>query len=50
MKEIGFKYLVVNVSLFSPEPVGVSIEFIGKEAEISVENGILILCYEVLQA
>ena len=48
--EKGFKYLVENVSLFSTEPVGVSNEFIGKEAEISVENGILILCYEVLQA
>ena len=48
--EKGFKYLLENVSLFSTEPVGVSNEFIGKEAEISVENGILILCYEVLQA
>lgn len=48
--EKGFKYLIENVCLFSTDPVGVSNEFIGKEAEISVENGILILCYEVLQA
>ena len=32
------------------EPVGISNEFIGEEAEIEVKNGVLILCYELLQA
>lgn len=50
VSEKGFKYRIENVCLRNTEPVGVSNEFIGEEAEIEVKNGILILSYELLQA
>lgn len=50
VSEKGFKYLLENVSLLNTEPLGVSNEFIGEEAEIEVKSGILILSYECLQA
>ena len=50
VSEKGLKYLINHVSLRNIEPVGISNEFIGEEAEIKVEEGTLILCYEPLQA
>ncbi len=42
----GLKYEVENAELRNDFPVGVSNEFIGKEAEISVERGALIVMWE----
>ena len=50
VSEKGLKYLIDHVPLRNIEPVGISNEFIGEEAEIKVEEGTLILCYEPLQA
>ena len=50
VSERGCKYLIEKVKLNSTEPVGISNEFIGEEAEIEVKSGVLILCYELLQA
>lgn len=50
VSERGCKYLIEREKLNNTEPVGISNEFIGEEAEIEVKNGVLILCYELLQA
>lgn len=50
VSERGCKYLIEKVKLNNTEPVGISNEFIGEEAEIEVKSGVLILCYELLQA
>ena len=41
----GLKYLLENAELSCTNPLGVSNEFIGEEAEITVENGTLIIVY-----
>jgi thiamine pyrophosphokinase len=45
--ENGFKYIINNVTLNNRTPTGLSNEFVGTKAEISVENGTLILVYEL---
>ncbi len=45
--EKGFKYIINDVTLNSLTPTGLSNEFVGTEAEISVENGTLILVYGI---
>ena len=49
VSESGLLYRINNVELQSTNPIGVSNEFIGEEAEVSVKNGILILSYAPLQ-
>ena len=49
VSESGLLYQINNVELQSTNPIGVSNEFIGEEAEVSVKNGILILSYAPLQ-
>ena len=49
VSESGLLYRINNVELKSTNPIGVSNEFIGEEAEVSVKNGILILSYAPLQ-
>ena len=44
--EKGFKYIINDVTLNSSTPTGLSNEFVGTAAEISVDNGTLILVYE----
>lgn len=44
--EKGFKYIINDVTLNNLTPTGLSNEFVGTEAEISVKNGTLILVYE----
>jgi len=43
----GLKYCVDNISLKPDVPLGVSNEFIGKRAEISVKNGTLMLIWQI---
>lgn len=44
--ERGLKYTVSNGTIRQEFPIGVSNEFIGEDAEIAVENGILLICIE----
>ncbi|WP_036611643.1 thiamine diphosphokinase [Oribacterium sp. P6A1] len=43
--EKGFKYIIKDVTLNNLTPTGLSNEFVGTEAEISVREGTLILVY-----
>ena len=45
VSEKNLKYELDNQSLFSSNPMGVSNEFIGKEASISVKDGILLITF-----
>ncbi len=47
--ERGFKYIVTDVTLHNTMPTGLSNEFVGTEAEISVREGTLLLIYEPMQ-
>lgn len=47
IKISGFKYEVENFTMYSDYPRGVSNEFAGKEATISVEDGELLIMWEV---
>ena len=42
----NFKYEIENVTLENSFPIGVSNEFVGKEAEISVRQGVLLVVIE----
>ncbi len=42
----NLKYTLENAALHSYNPVGVSNEFIGEKAEISVEDGVLLVVYK----
>ena len=44
--ERGFKYIVTDVTLSNAMPTGLSNEFVGTEAEISVKEGTLLLIYD----
>lgn len=44
--ERGFKYIVTDVTLCNTMPTGLSNEFVGTEAEISVKEGTLLLIYD----
>lgn len=44
--EKGLKYLLNNVTVKLEFPIGVSNEFTGEDAEIAVENGMLLICVE----
>lgn len=44
--EKGLKYSVSNGTIRQEFPIGVSNEFIGEDAEITVENGMLLVCIE----
>ena len=44
--ERGFKYIVTDVTLCNTMPTGLSNEFVGTEAEISVKDGTLLLIYD----
>ncbi len=44
--EKGLKYTLSNATLTNREPLGVSNEFTGERAEISVKKGILIIIYD----
>ena len=44
--ERGFKYIVTDVTLSNTMPTGLSNEFVGTEAEISVKDGTLLLIYD----
>ncbi len=46
VSEKGLKYLLDHVTVKQEFPIGVSNEFTGKDAEISVENGMLLICVE----
>ncbi|MCI8856118.1 MAG: thiamine diphosphokinase [Clostridiaceae bacterium] len=45
VSETGLKYLLDNFTMTNAYPVGVSNEFIGETAEISVETGTLLIIY-----
>lgn len=47
VSEEGFKYLIQDVTLNNVTPTGLSNEFIGEEARISVREGVLILVYGI---
>lgn len=44
--EHGFKYIVTDVTLSNRMPTGLSNEFVGTDAEISVTDGTLLLIYD----
>lgn len=46
VSEKGLKYLLDHVTVKLEFPVGVSNEFTGEDAEIVVENGMLLICVE----
>lgn len=46
VSENGLKYKLDNVTLKNCEPLGVSNEFIGQKAKISVKRGTLIIIYD----
>jgi thiamine pyrophosphokinase len=47
--EKGFKYIVNDVDLQNTIPTGISNEFVGTEAEISVKDGTLLLIYDQMK-
>ncbi|MBO6310009.1 MAG: thiamine diphosphokinase [Oribacterium sp.] len=47
--EKGFKYIVNDVELQNTIPTGISNEFVGTEAEISVKDGTLLLIYDQMK-
>lgn len=49
VSERGLKYLLDNVTVKSEFPIGVSNEFTGEDAEIAVDNGMLLICVEGLR-
>lgn len=49
VSEKGLKYLLDNVTVKLEFPIGVSNEFIGEDAEIAVESGMLLICVEGLE-
>lgn len=49
VSEKGLKYLLDNVTVKLEFPIGVSNEFIGEDAEIAVENGMLLIYAEGLR-
>ena len=46
VKISGFKYFAENIDLTPDFPLGVSNEFVGERAEISVKNGTLLIVWE----
>lgn len=46
VSEKGLKYLLDHVTVKQEFPVGVSNEFLGEDAEITVEDGMLLICLE----
>ncbi len=44
--EKGFKYEINNKILTNDEPLGVSNEFIGQDAQIAVSDGIILIIYD----
>lgn len=46
VSEKGLKYLLNNVTVKLEFPIGVSNEFTGEDAEIEVEDGMLLICVE----
>lgn len=45
--ERGFKYIITDVTLNNHTPTGLSNEFVGTPAEISVREGTLLLIYSL---
>ncbi len=43
----NLKYTLTNATLRSDMPIGVSNEFIDKESKISVNDGVLLVCYKI---
>lgn len=46
VSERGLKYLLDHVTVKQEFPIGVSNEFTGEDAQIEVENGMLLICVE----
>ncbi|MDE7476498.1 MAG: thiamine diphosphokinase [Lachnospiraceae bacterium] len=47
VSEKGLKYVLNHVTVKQEFPIGVSNEFMGEDAEIEVQNGMLLICVEV---
>ena len=48
MSEEGFKYIIREVTLNNLTPTGLSNEFVGMAARISVREGTLLLIYDIV--